>query len=89
MKAFVKSFENSVSDPSHMLYMTTGAVYGHTVSKTFSENDKVSDVNGLSSVKKHYAAAKIISEQIFRQLKKTIAIYQLLDAILLWDLNCR
>jgi dTDP-glucose 4,6-dehydratase len=70
MKAFVKSFESSVSDPSHMLYASSGAVYGHAVSKTFSEYDKVSDSNGFSSLKKHYAAAKIISEQIFHQLKK-------------------
>jgi dTDP-glucose 4,6-dehydratase len=53
-----------------MLYASSGAVYGHAVSKTFSEYDKVSDSNGFSSLKKHYAAAKIISEQIFHQLKK-------------------
>jgi len=70
MLSFVESIEKSAANPSHMLYASSGAVYGPTDARTFSEDDPVDNIDAFSSVKQYYAEAKLISEKTFRRLEK-------------------
>ena len=70
MILFVKSIEEASANPSHVLYASSGAVYGPTDAQKFSEEDKVDNVDAFHSVKQYYAQSKLISENTFRQLAK-------------------
>ena len=70
MLSFVESIEKSAANPSHILFASSGAVYGPTDSQTFYEDDPVDNIDAFTSIKRHYARAKLISEKIFCQLEK-------------------
>lgn len=68
MLSFVESIINSKNYPSHILYTSSGAVYGPTAETLFSEKFPIKTAQRFKSVKQDYAEAKLISEDIFRQL---------------------
>jgi len=70
MLSFVESIQKSNVNPTHMLYASSGAVYGPTESRIFKESDPTNITDAFTSTKRHYAKAKLTAEHFFCQLEK-------------------
>lgn len=68
MRRFCWLIESSKYYPEAILFASSGAVYGKTSYKKFSEIDDCINFNNLSNEKKIYAAAKIEAEKHFMSL---------------------
>ena len=70
MLSFVKSVEYSKINPTNILFVSSGAVYGPTNRESFSENSQVDGKVQFASIKQQYARAKLNSEKTFFNMRK-------------------
>ena len=68
LKHTVSAIQNAVEKPSHVLMASSGAVYGPTSERLFSEKDKTGQFCDFGREKKSYAAAKLKGEELFKLL---------------------
>ena len=64
----VAAVQAAAEKPTHLLMASSGAVYGPTSEKLFSEKDSTGRFVGFSAEKASYGAAKLDGEKCFRLL---------------------
>jgi UDP-glucuronate decarboxylase len=68
MSQTVAAVKAAVKRPSHLLMASSGAVYGPTSTKLFSETDSTGQFRGFGQEKAFYGAAKLNAEKCFKRL---------------------